>query len=203
MMSLLCAATSPAQAKVMVRAPTIADTCAQLKPWKEISKCLARFGEVKMLRTTQSVRVLSVRQPLDDVESGNMGTYLYVARGTNWMLGGMSGEAGELVGFTEITIGSHRGYRLDFAILERTSVTLDDQTITAGILLTRSSMYCAGENPACSLALTSCDELVRGKAYRTFRGTVRISNDQLAIVGDRTRADSCAPAETVALSWPK
>ena len=193
-----------AEAKVRIHVPTVSDRCPSGSSWDKVTTCLHAFGDITVLASTKTTRVVHVAKTAGD-EVRDAGTYLYVATGGKWLLGGMHNEAGELLTFDTVMLGEHLGYRLDFASVSPTNITLEDQTTVPAplaMMATTTSVYCAGTSVACAEAITSCDIFVRGKAYRTFRGVVRIHAGELDIIGDRTQAGDCAPEPTVTLPWP-
>jgi hypothetical protein len=189
-----------ADARLVVRVPTVVDTCPKGTSWDEVAKCLHHFGDVTVLRTTVTARVVSVRKQLD-AEVRDAGIYLYITSGTHWILGGMYGQDAELIAFEPIKVERSNGYRLEVASVISSSLTLADQTVVPATQATTTSVYCAGDSHECAEAVTSCDLFVRGKAYLTFRGRVRLHRDEVEIVGDRTKAGECAPPEPIAIRW--
>jgi hypothetical protein len=107
------------------------------------------------------------------------------------------------LGFTTLTVLAHTGFRTDVGEIEATEMTFDGVTATSVEVITRGAIYCSGESYSCVGVLTTCDTLVRGQAYYTFRGTPTIADGQIHNTGSRDVAGTCSSPEQQLLGWPE
>jgi hypothetical protein len=177
--------------------PQIYEDCVEARSLASLTECFRPFGEPTALWGTATLKLFAVKQARWD-----RGVFLYRLVGTTWKLSGMTFDSDGFLAIESVTIGKHAGYRLEFGRIRPTQVILDDSSPVAGTIAAKSSLYCRGDTISCTEVITACDIVIKGKAYRTFRGTVTINKDyNLDVSGDRTKAGDCASPERVNLGW--
>jgi hypothetical protein len=191
------------RAERVVRTPSVARECPRAASWEKLKPCLQRFGEVKVERGEAAGKLVRV----GGGPSGwpMPGLYIYSQHGNALQIAGQwqydSGAAVEVLGLSTLKVVGRVGFRLDLGTSEATSVSFDGETSVEARMLSKSSVFCVGPGAACSPAIQSCDILVDGKAYYTFRGTLTIAGGAVTITGDRSHAGACAPAERTPLTF--
>jgi hypothetical protein len=178
-----------ARARV-IRVPEIVSACPSAATWDDIRACVDKHGHSTLAQSLPHARLIRV------AHKGEKRTDLVLfLEDKGWRLGGLSEDAGELLGFEHVTLGKHDAYRID---LGRT-----DRGDEATIVQRHEQLYCTGSGYRCWAVTIACDVLVGGKATETFRGTVTWKNNQLHVTGDRSRArGECEQAEDVQLYFP-
>lgn len=172
---LLVAGTATAR---VVRVPAIVSECSTEPTWDDIRACVDQQGRSTIAQSLPHARLLRV------AHEGDKHTDLALFVETKgWRLAGLDEDAGELLDFQRITLGTREAYRIDLGSSEH-----DEDRI----IQRHEQRYCTGAGYRCSSVMIACDMLVGGKAIATFRGTVTWQDDHLHVAGDRTRAgDEC------------
>jgi hypothetical protein len=182
--------------------PEVVRTCPRAASWERIEKCLTRLGKATVLRTLPHARVVELTTGPNGAGGGH---YLYVERDHQWRLGGLhenNESSTELLAADEVTVSHHHGFRLEIGEIRRTFVSLDEVSAVPGILTMIEVLYCSGDQWRCTPVVRACDMLVRGAAVWSFRGKITTGDNQVEVVGDRSRlSPSCAAVETQALGW--
>ena len=187
--------TSAAEAKRVVRLPTLRELCPGGDDWSQITSCFTRHGKHTILRDDATAKIVSFA-----TGSRIAGIYFYVEQAKRWQLRGelrMYNEH-ELVGFSRVSFGKHAAYRMDVGMSVQTSLSLDGETSRFATLRLKRTVLCFDKHGACFTMTTACDVLVRGRAYHSFRGTLVTENGMLKVKGDRRAAGpSCQQHEDV------
>lgn len=197
---LLALVAPPASAKPVLR-PTAWSMCGDAPSWTKLKKCLERFGEVKVARTFERLKVLNLGE--NAMNTPAPGLYVYYAqRGSSlhlvWMSQSASGGKVELLDVRKVSVAGRSGYRLDMRSVDPV-VMFDDQTALEATMRQKTAAFCLGTEMACSHVIESCDVLVGGKAYYTFRGTLSIDGGTAVVTGDRSLAGMCTTIERTPL----
>ena len=199
-LALVLLFASDAYAKRVVRMPTLRELCPGTEDWGKTAACLARQGTHKLLRDEPTAKLVDF-----ELAGGSRltGVYLYVLKGKRWMVQGelRMYEPHELVDFSRVTYGKHAAYRIDLGVTQPSAFILDDgeSTIPATMRFKRT-LVCPLAQSYCVVAMTSCDLMVRGKAYHSFRGALVYQAGALKVVGDRRNTGIyCQQNEVVTL----
>ena len=176
--------------------PQVANSCLTATSLEIVTTCLRRFGAPTVLYATPTTKVIAVL--LAQLDGG---AYLYRLKGGSWILGGMIYSGDGFLGLESVTINRHLGYRIDFRQIAPIQVDCEDATKVMGTQVSTMAGYCGGDSPYCTSVVTACDTLVKGKAYRTFRGIVKITNNDVEVIGDRWMGGACVPPEHTNVSW--
>jgi hypothetical protein len=196
---LLCATAS---ARV-VMTPTIPRSCPRGSTWEQVEKCIARFGKPKVLRDLGSAKLIRLG-PEYDGKWHVPGFYVYV-NDNGWRFGGMyesMADDFDLESFRQVKIANHIGYRLDVAESARNEVPVSEEQTRPALILSRTSVYCGGNQINCAAMITACDVFVDGQSRETYRGKLVFKGDVVRNVGDRRHAtSSCVTAEELQLFW--
>lgn len=194
----------PAHALV-IEEPGIYYACPNGKRWDAVAACLGKHGRPAIVKEAPGAKLVR----LDQSENGvwvDGGVYLYVEYKQQWKIAGSffgRGSSYELQKLEPMTSGKASGYRFDIALATPLSVMVDGLTVQRGIRRAYQTMFCHGQNQYCAQAIRSCEVLVHGGAYWTFRGAMTIDGNQVTIAGDRSHAGShCTQPERVFLGWP-
>lgn len=179
---------------------TVWTMCGDAPSWGKLEECLARFGEPKLERTFEHMRIVSVGE--NGQHARAPGLYVYAQRGTTlrlltWQYA--SAGAAELLDVRQVSIGGTSGYRFDIGTIEPSGVVLDDETVLAATVRRKTAAFCLGPDPICASVVESCDVSVDGKAYYTFRGTLAIQHGTAVVTGDRSHAGTCTAPERTPL----
>ncbi len=109
----------------------------------------------------------------------------------------------EVLEFQPLTIGKHTGYRIDIGQAAPLYMQLDGVTTQMALRRTSQVLFCSPLARDC-LHTTRCEALVRGRAFYTFRGVMKIAGNEVTVSGDRRIAGPfCNQAERVMLGWPQ
>jgi hypothetical protein len=191
-----------ASARVILDPPLVR-RCPTGKSWGEIAACLSKGATVKVLEQRAGAKL--VRLALKQSYGVESGLLLYVERRGLWRVGGYMSSYRtdfQLLGFEQIKVGKHKGYRIDIGQVADTRLVIDDISPVPAIVRTRRSLYCSGNQYRCSEVTTLCEVLVHGNTRFLFRGKVSIEDATVHVKGDTARAGPhCQVAPAVALDW--
>jgi len=192
--------------KIVISEPPIVRACPGGASWSAVETCLGKQGTMSIVKTLPKAKLVRLLQSDGSNKKYDAGVYLYVeqAKGA-WRMGGMyDGSPYTVIDLLPLTIGKHDGYRLDIGQFQRSSISIDGVTSVAVILSTRRTLFCAGDRYGCADATASCDVLIEGRTWFTFRGTFVFEKGQVRVVGDRKYAGpACAAEERVYIGWPE
>ncbi|NVB81414.1 MAG: hypothetical protein HOV81_23665, partial [Kofleriaceae bacterium] len=172
------------RAKRVVRPPSVARDCPRAPSWEKLKPCLQRFGEVKIERSDAAAKLVRIHNPNDWPMPG---LYIYAQKSSGIEIAGEwqynSFTQLEVLGLSTLKVVGRTGFRLDIGTSEPTSVSFDDETAVAATMMMKTAVFCAGPGAACSPVIQSCDIFVDGKAYYTFRGTLKVGGGMVAVSG--------------------
>jgi hypothetical protein len=174
--------------------------CADAPSWGKLEKCLERFGKPTLERTFEHLKIVSVGENARQARAP--GLYVYAERDSTLRLVTWQyapAGAAELLDIRKVSVGGKRAYRLDIGTIESSVVVLDDETVLAATVQRKTAAFCLGLDTICASVVESCDVIVGGKAYYTFRGTVALEDGTVVVTGDRSRAGTCPTPERTPL----
>jgi hypothetical protein len=202
-LGILESGVASVRAERVVRSPSVARECRRASSWDKLKPCLQRFGKVTIERSAAAAKLVRV----DAGPSGwpIPGLYIYAQKGSALEIAGQwqfdSLAEVEVLGLTTLKVGGRVGFRLDVGTGEATSVSFDGETSVSAMMVSKTAVFCVGPGALCSPAIQTCDILVDGKAYYTFRGTLTVQRGVVMVRGDRSRAGACAPPERTSLAF--
>ena len=204
---LLVLVSGTASAEMLViEEPGMYYACPSGKTWAAVEKCLKGQGRPIVIKEMHGAKLVR----LDQLENNvwvDAGIYLYAEVKSQWKIaGGFFGRGTEyeLTDFKTHAVGTHTGWRIEIAQASPLFVQLDGLTTRAATRRAYQTLYCSPTRNYCTQVVKSCEVLVNGHAYWTFRGTSAQEGDQIVITGDRKLAGPyCAQAERVYLGWPQ
>ena len=197
---MLVAAARDADAKLVMDPPMVRK-CPGAKAWDGVAACLARHGLAQVLRQVAGARLVRFVETGSRQESG---LFLYVERKGAWQIGGHWPAYGDyqLLGFEPLTIGGHKGYRIDIGQIQPFAFVVDDVSPVLAVLRMRHTLFCSGDDYTCPDAVSACEVLVRGNARFAFRGVLAIEGTSVSVTGDRSKAgEQCSVQPRVYLGW--
>lgn len=197
--------TSARADMLVIEEPGLYYACPKGKTWETVAKCLRTQGRADIVKTVAGGKLVR----LDQNEGGkwiDAGVYLYVEDKAGWHIAGMFAGGGtdyELLEFEHLVVGKHTGFRIDIGQASPMFVQLDGLTSSHALRRASMTMFCGGVNNYCLVVTKSCEVLVHGNAYWTFRGAMTINGNEVTVKGDRSYAGPfCTQAERVFLGWP-
>ncbi|HEX5059197.1 MAG TPA: hypothetical protein VFV99_07545 [Kofleriaceae bacterium] len=195
-LALLLASTGTASPRRVVHMPTLPEVCPSNAEWDKLDACIRRHGTMKVLRDEPALKIID----LDDRMSRFGGIYVYAFK-TKWDMRGTMRlwQEHDVLGVQHVTYGKHKGIRFDVGLSTAMPFTLDGETSMQGVLRQQETMVCFEDAWGCLQAITSCELLMRGKAYYSFRGTLAYADKQLQIVGDRSRSGTYCTSPEIML----
>ena len=174
--------------------------CPKGKTWSDVQQCLAKHGKPAIVKQAEGAKLVR----LDQLENGawvDGGVYLYAESKAGWQIAGSffgRGSQYELQTLEPITVGKHAGYRIDLAQASPLHVMLDGVTQQRATRRAYQSLFCSPRGRYCAQALRTCEILVRGGVYWTFRGALKVEGTDVTVTGDRTHAGPfCAQSPRV------
>jgi hypothetical protein len=180
--------------------------CPTGKDWPAIEKCIAGQGHLTVLRKLTGAILIRLDQ-LEGKQWVDAGIYLYTEQKTAWRISGSffgRGTEYEILHFAPFTAGTARGFRIDIGQASSLWVQLDGVTTLPATRRAYQTMFCSAANQNCLQVTESCEVLVRGHAYWTLRGDIRVAGNEVTIAGDRKLAGPfCMQAERAFLGWPQ
>jgi hypothetical protein len=193
--ALLLVTAGTASSRRVVRMPTLPEVCPSNAEWDKLDACIRRHGSAKVLRDEPHLKIID----LDDRASRFGGIYIYSFKNKWDMRGQMRlWQEHDVLGIEHVTFGAHKGIRFDVGLSTPLPFSIDGETTQQGLLRQRQTMVCFDDSWGCLQVTTSCEMLLRGKAYYSFRGTLSYANKQLQVIGDRSRAGNyCTSPEIV------
>ena len=204
-LALLVLLAVPAHALV-IEDPGMYYACPQGKTWDAVKQCLDKQGRPAIVRTVDGAKLVR----LDQLENGawvDGGVYLYVEIKKQWKIAGSffgRGTDYDLQKLEALTIGKHTGFRFEIAQASPLYIQLDGLTTQRATRRVYQTMFCSPNSQYCTQAMRTCEVLVHGGAYWTFRGDLKINGNEVSVTGDRKYAGPfCAQAERVYLGWPQ
>lgn len=212
MIRILCSAavlvslslSRDADARVVMRRPSVADSCPGSPTWSATQKCIERFGTTTLLRSQGDVRLVQLRAREGDFNIS--GVYLYVQSGKRWHIGGAYVDRKPMViGFSTPTYDGRRAFRIDVVYAANEHVMVDEVSARNAFVRHKTAVFCSGQSSGCTQILTACDVFVAGKSYATFRATLAYEGGGLmTVAGDRSRAgDHCQQLEETHIPVPE
>jgi hypothetical protein len=197
---------SVAAADFVVEEPGMYYACPSGKKWDDVKKCLDKQGRPVILKELAGAKLVR----LDQKEGAlwvDGGVYLYVDTKREWKIAGSffgRGTDYELVDVRPLSVGKHAGFRIDIAQASPLYVQLDGLTSQLATRRAYQTLFCSPAASYCAQAIRSCEVLVRGHAYWTFRGDMKLNGNEITIAGDRRLAGPfCSQTERVLLGWPQ
>ena len=190
---LATAGTASARRKRVVHIPTIGELCPGGAEWDKVTACIKRQSPFKLLRDESGVKLVQIAE-----NSRFSGLYIYT-HDKQWKLQGeiRLHQAHDLLAFERVTMGKRSGFRVDVGTSTPSAITIDGETTLPAVFRYKLTSLCF-LNSYCMQMTTSCDVLLRGKAYYAFRGKVVYERGQIKVVGDRSNAGQyCQQAELV------
>ncbi len=191
---VLLVLAASADARRVVHIPTLAELCPGNDEWNKVAQCIRRQSPFELERDEPAVKVVSIDR------AGRMsGLYIYTFA-NKWTLRGQLPlyQDRDLLRFERVTFGKHTGYRLDVGLTADMPVSFDQETTIPAVLRQQVTLLCFEDRAVCVQATTACDLLVHGKAYYSFRGTLKYTEHKLQVVGDRRNTGSmCVQDELV------
>jgi hypothetical protein len=174
--------------------------CEASKAWSKVTACHTRQGTtVSVLYELEGAKLVSLRYPSREDAT----LHLYLLDNGIWhrqSFYAATNANSELLSFKPT---DRAGYRLDVGMTNPTSVMIDEVSPTKALLKRILTTECR-RGVGCRTLVTSCDVLVDGRAYWSFRGTVVWSEgNAVKIAGDtRFSGKLCTPARTVLAPAP-
>lgn len=203
---VLLVATSAVADALVIEEPAVYYACPQGKTWDDVKACLDKQGRPVIVKQTSGAKLVR----LDQVENGawvDGGVYLYVEYKRAWKIAGSffgRGTDYELQKLEPLVVGTHPGFRIEVAQASPLHVQLDGLTTQRATRRAYQTMFCSAQGRYCAQVVRTCEVLVHGGAYWTFRGAMKLDGNELTVAGDRTNAGPfCAQAERVFLGWPQ
>lgn len=196
LVSLAAVRLREADGRVVIRRPSVAQSCPGSPTWEATQKCIQRFGATKLLRSQGDVRLVRLQAREDDFNTS--GLYLYVQSNKRWHIGGAYFDLDRtFVGLSTPTFDRRRVFRIDLESAATEGMMVDEVSARNAFVRRKSSLFCSGESAGCTDILTACDVFVAGRLHATFRGTLSYERGgMMRVTGDRTRAgDLCMQAE--------
>jgi hypothetical protein len=195
---MLPASTAQARRRV-IHIPTIGELCPAAAEWTKVVGCIKRqsgVGPIKLLRDDANLKLLHL------AEGRFAGLYVYVHRKQWTLLGEMRlYQQFDVLGFAPVKFGEHTGHRLDVGFATQSAVVLDGESTVPAMFRSVLTMLCFDDSHACSLqVMTSCDVIVHGRTFFTFRGQLVYEERQLRLAGDRRNAGQYCTVSEVLLT---
>lgn len=191
MVLLLVVLAANADARRVVHIPTLRELCPGNDSWDDVAQCIRRQAPFTLERDEAGIKVVNL---------GALGQLsgIYVYRfDKKWTLRGdlRLYQPRDLLRVERVAFGRHTGYRLDIGIATEMPMSFDEETAVPAVLRQQLTLLCF-DGADCLEIITSCDLLLRGRAYSSFRGALQYADGQLRVVGDRRNAGTmCAQAE--------
>jgi hypothetical protein len=201
-MSLPLVEVREAEARVVMR-PSVTSSCPGASTWQATQECLERFGTAKIIRTQGDARLVQLRSR--EGLFGTSGLYLYVKEKKSWRVGGMYLDVRpSVIGFSTPTFDHRKLFRIDIVYSSNDDIVVDEVTSRNAFVRRKSSLFCSGESPSCTMIMTACDVFVSGRLYSTFRGTLAYQGGgRMLVTGDRISAgDQCSQPEEAFVPVP-
>jgi hypothetical protein len=183
-----------ADARRVVRMPTLRDLCPGNAEWAKVAECLKRQVVFKLAHDDARVKLVHVPGA-----SRFGGLYVY-SFAKQWQLRGELRlyEEHDVLAFQRVTLGKYGAYRLDAGVSAATTFSFDGETSVPAVLRQQITLLCFDTTLGCTQVMTACDLMLSGKAYYSFRGKVVFAAHELKVVGDRRNAGNyCVQPELV------
>lgn len=174
-----------AEAKRVVHIPTLAELCPANAEWSNVAQCIRRHVKFTFVRDESELKIIDI-----NADGGGYygGVYIY-RHDKQWTLRGQMRlyQQHEILGVQHATFGSKGAERVDVGLAGAMPFAPDGENVVAqGVFRQRITAVCFEGAAGCSQLITSCDLLLHGKAYNSFRGTLTYKNDALGVAGDHT-----------------
>jgi hypothetical protein len=199
------AVTAPADAKRMIRRdPPVVRNCSNGPSWDAIATCLRGLGRFTILQDIEHAKVVRVELAGGKTFSYT-GTYLYAKATAGWQLSGEleRNDAAKYELLEDLTLNGHRGFHLKEHSTQPIAAFKEDQTFELGLIVQRHEVFCPGAGGYCTPITTACDVMFDGNARWSFRGELKLTKNEVDIIGDRSHVQSyCSVPEHVYIGWP-
>jgi hypothetical protein len=174
-----------ADARRVVHIPTLAELCPANAEWASVAQCIRRHAKFTVIREEAQLEIIDINS---DAGGYFGGVYVY-RHDKQWTLRGEVRlyEQHEILAVQQATFGTSGAQRVDIGLVSPMPFAPDGENIVAqGVLRQRITAVCFDGAGGCSQLVTSCDMLLHGKAYNSFRGTLTYQNRTLGVTGDHT-----------------
>lgn len=173
-----------AEAKRVVHIPTLAELCPANAEWSTVAQCIRRHVKFTFVRDEEQLKIIDV-----DADGGGHfgGIYVY-QHGAQWTLRGEIRlyQTHEVLAVQHATFGNQSAERIEVGIAAAMPFAPDGENVVAqGVFRQRITAVCFDGQRFCAQVVTSCDLLLHGKAYNSFRGTLTYEKGVFGVRGDR------------------
>ena len=191
---------------LVIEEPGMYYACPKGKKWDDVEACLKKHGKPALVRAIAGAKLVRLDQ-LENKEWVDGGLYLYTEGKNDWHISGTffgRGTEYDILEFEPMHAGKAPGFRIEIGQASPLWVQLDGVTTTPAVRRAYQTMLCSPQTSQCYTITKSCEVLVKGRAYWTFRGSMTIQDNQVDVPGDRRLAGPfCTQGEKLFLGWPQ
>ena len=160
--------------------------CPTATSWSALLDCFKEHRLVgTIIGTVDDAKLVSVT--IADAEHDRVGIGVYIGSrdAGPWHLGGLVGGSGEppdssLLRFEH---SGKYGYRIDFATMMASSISLDGLTSTPAVYREITATFCNGGSYRCLQVVPHCEQIVHGQTVTVFDGTLTVHDNMLSLKG--------------------
>ena len=182
---------------VDIEDPPIVTACPHAATWPLVLACIKQHGlAATVVGTLDDANLVSLSA--NDKTAAFQGFVLYVHDGTGaWRLGGLTQNGGNLAEYEVLRLEhvNKHGYRIDLALAQPTSASLDN--VTAVRMFNREviAAFCNGTSYGCTEIVQTCEQIVRGQTISAFAGAITVHENVVTLKGAGTTPACSANGE--------
>jgi hypothetical protein len=175
-----------AQADMMdIQDPPIVTACPHAATWPLLLACIKQHGlAATVVGTLDDANLVALTT--NDKTRAFQGFALYVHAGTGpWRIGGLTQNGGNLADYEVLRLEhvNKRGYRIDLALAQPSSATLDNVTSVGMFNREVIAMFCSGRSYGCLELVQKCEQIVYGQTISAFEGAITVHDNLVSLKG--------------------
>jgi hypothetical protein len=182
---------------VDIQDPPIVTACPHAASWPLVLACIKQHGlAATVVGALDDANLVALTA--NDKTGSFQGFVLYMHAGTGpWRLGGLTQNGGNLTDY-EVLRFEHvnkRGYRVDLAVSQPNSATLDNVTSVGMFNHEIIATFCSGTSYGCLELVQKCEQIVYGQTISAFEGTITVHDNLVSLKGVGTTPACSANAD--------
>jgi hypothetical protein len=181
-----------------IQDPPIVTACPHAATWPLMVACIKQHGlAATIVATLDDANLVSLTT--NDKSASFQGFALYVHAGLGqWRIGGLTQNGGARTNY-EVLRFEHvdkRGYRIDLALSQPSSASLDDVTSVGMFDHEVIATFCNGTRYGCLQLVQKCEQIVYGQTISAFEGAITVHGNFVSLKGTGTTPACSANADS-------
>lgn len=171
-----------------IQDPPIVAACPHAATWPLVLACIQQHGlAASVVGALDDASLISL--VTNDRAATFQGFVLYVHAGPMWRIGGLTQNGGNRADYAVLRFEhvTKRGYRIDLALAQSGSTSLDGVTSVPMFDHELLAVFCSGTTDNCIEVVQKCEQIVHGQTISAFEGTIVVHDNHLTLAGASTK----------------